>query len=74
MVIFVSMDAKIELKGMEFRAFHGCLEEEKRDGNLFRVDLSYVYDASAAAASDVIADAVDYSAVYEAVAREMAME
>ena len=66
------MDAKIELKGMEFRAFHGCLEEEKRDGNLFRVDLSYVYDASAAAASDVIADAVDYSAVYEAVAREMA--
>ena len=66
------MDAKIELRGMEFHAFHGCLEQERREGNTFIVDLEFVYDASGAAADDDLQKAVDYGAVYEAVAAQMA--
>ena len=62
----------LELRGMRFRAFHGCLEEEKRDGNDFVVDLTAVYDMEAAAGSDSLADAADYSGIYDIVAEQMA--
>jgi len=61
----------IELNGMEFFAYHGCLEAEKRKGNTFRVDVEYKYDAANAAMSDILGDAIDYSAVYDIVRREM---
>lgn len=31
-------DGIIELEGMEFHAYHGCLEKERREGNTFIVD------------------------------------
>lgn len=62
---------KVELTGMEFFARHGCLEEERREGNTFRVDVSYAYDGEKAAKSDDLAYAVDYAAVYAIVKREM---
>ena len=31
-------DGIIELEGMEFHAYHGCLEKERREGNTFLVD------------------------------------
>ena len=65
--------ATVVLEGMSFTAYHGCLEKERRDGNTFIVDLSFEYDASAAARSDSLDDAVDYGAVYDIVAREMAL-
>lgn len=64
-------DTMVRLEGMEFRAFHGCLDSERTEGNRFRVDVAYDYDLSAAAISDDIADAVDYSAIYGIVKREM---
>lgn len=67
------MMTRVELSGMEFFAFHGCLEAEKREGNTFRVDLEYSYDAAQAASTDDLSSAVDYSAVYEIVRREMAI-
>ena len=67
------MEGKVELSGMEFHAFHGCFESERREGNLFKVDLSFRYDVSAAAQSDDLEAAVDYGAVYDVVAREMAI-
>jgi len=67
------MMTKVELSGMEFFAYHGCLETEKRDGNSFCVDVEYSYDAAGAALSDDLSQAVDYSAVYEIVRREMAV-
>ena len=33
----------MELNGMEFHAFHGCLESERREGNLFVVDFKGFY-------------------------------
>lgn len=67
------MIARVELSGMEFFAFHGCLKAERRDGNTFCVDLEYSYDAALAARADELSAAVDYSAVYRIVSREMAI-
>lgn len=68
----ISEKALLELEGMEFHAFHGCLEEERRDGNLFMVDFRAEVPVSAAAASDTLSDTLDYSAVYDIVAEQMA--
>ena len=57
---------------MRFQAYHGCLEEERRDGNTFLVDVTYTYDAVEAARKDSLEEAVDYSRVYDIVSREMA--
>ena len=62
----------MELEGMEFRAFHGCLERERIAGNDFVVDFRGEVDMSAAAASDSLDDAVNYALIYDAVAEEMA--
>lgn len=63
----------MELSGMEFHAFHGCLESEKKEGNLFVVDFKARYHLGAAARSDSLEDAADYARIYEIVAREMAI-
>ena len=65
------MKARLELEGMEFHARHGCLESERLTGNLFTVDVRASIPVDAAAASDDLADAVDYGRIYAAVAREM---
>ena len=62
----------LELEGLHFHARHGCLPEEREAGNHFRVDFSAVYDMTAAAESDDLADAVDYGGVYEVIAAQMA--
>ena len=53
---------------MYFRARHGCLESELRDGGDFFVDFSADWDISRAAESDCLGDTLDYSRVYEIVA------
>lgn len=58
---------------MEFFARHGCLESERTEGNTFMVDVSFQYDVTAAAATDDLSDAVNYAAVYDIVAAEMAV-
>ena len=61
----------LELEGMEFHAFHGCLPHEKSTGNLYTVDFRAVLDMKAAALSDSLEDALDYGKVYEVICREM---
>ena len=65
------MMATIELSGMEFHAFHGCLPEERRDGNLFVVDFECEYDISKAASSDSLEDALNYAEVYDLIKAQM---
>lgn len=62
---------RIELKGMRFRAYHGCLENEKLIGNDFSVDFSCEYDTSKAEGSDNLDDTLNYASVYDIVAEEM---
>lgn len=64
---------KIELEGMYFRAYHGCLESERLNGNDFIVDFSAEYDFSAASQSDNLEDTLNYAAIYDLVKREMAV-
>ena len=63
---------RIELLGMEFLAYHGCLASEKEDGGRFVVDFRATVDLAAAEQSDSLIDTLDYSAVYKTVASEMA--
>ena len=62
----------IELEGMKFKAYHGCLEREKVVGNDFVVDFRGEMDMSAAAESDDLRDAVNYAEIYEVIKEEMA--
>ena len=63
----------IELEGMEFKAYHGCLEQEKVRGNSFTVDFRGELDLSAAAESDNLNDTLNYADIYEIVADEMSI-
>jgi dihydroneopterin aldolase len=63
----------IELEGMEFKAYHGCLEQEKIRGNVFIVDFKGSLDLSAAAESDNLNDTLNYGEIYEIVAEEMSI-
>jgi len=54
---------RIELRGLTVRGHHGVFEHERRDGQDFVVDLTVWLDLSAAAASDELADTLDYGAL-----------
>jgi dihydroneopterin aldolase len=65
------MSVSIELRGLELHAHHGVLEEERRTGQRFVVDLELVYPGDPeVTASDRIEDAVDYREVV-AIVREV---
>jgi dihydroneopterin aldolase len=53
----------IELYGIVLHGFHGVLEEERREGQRFLVDLELDLEHEQAARSDRIEDAVDYRGV-----------
>lgn len=61
----------MELSGLEFHAYHGCLESEKKEGNRFIVDFKAVYKVRRPAKTDDIQDAADYSVIYELIRKEM---
>lgn len=57
------MADRIELRGLTVRGHHGVFEHERRDGQDFVVDLTVWVDLAAAAASDELADTLDYGAL-----------
>ncbi len=63
----------ITLNNMRFYAYHGCFEEERVIGTRFSVDLTLEYDATTAARTDDVANAVNYALVYQTVKRVMAV-
>ncbi len=64
----------LEVRGIECFAYHGVFDHERRDGQIFVIDLELGIDTSAAARSDALGDTVDYGAlaisVKEAVERD----
>ena len=72
-IIHMNNIGKIELEGMEFKAYHGCLEQEKVRGNQFVVDFEGELDLSATAESDNLGDTLNYADIYEIVAYEMSI-
>lgn len=66
------MRATIELERMEFRAPHGCYDLEKVVGNRYHVDLRMDVEIGDAPQCDDLLKSVNYLAVYEQVAEEIA--
>lgn len=62
----------IVLEEMSFVGFHGCREDEKKNGNLFTVDLKGRY-VGCAGATDSLEDAVNYGRIYDIVKEQMAL-
>ena len=57
------MADRIELRGLTVRGNHGVFDHERRDGQDFIIDITVWIDLAAAAASDELADTVDYGAL-----------
>lgn len=56
---------RIELRGLKVRGNHGVFDHEKRDGQDFYVDITVWMDLAPAAASDDLADTLDYGGLAE---------
>lgn len=65
---------KIHLEQMEFYAFHGHYKEEQIVGNKFLLDVIIDTDMTTPSATDELADAVNYQAVYKIIKREMGVK
>jgi dihydroneopterin aldolase len=59
----VEMFDRIEIRGLRGIGHHGVFEHERREGQEFRVDVVLFVDTRPAAASDDLADTVDYGSV-----------
>lgn len=59
-----SVSDQITLRGMRFMGLHGVTPEERAEPQLFEVDVVLELDLSRAAASDDLADTVDYGTVF----------
>lgn len=66
------MSDRITLTGLRVRGNHGVFDHEKRDGQEFVVDVVVWLDLAAAAASDQLADTLDYGALAELAAEIVA--
>lgn len=61
----------IAVTGIRARGFHGVLEKERREGQTFVVDVTLGVRTAPAAASDALADTVDYAEVAVEVVRHV---
>jgi 7,8-dihydroneopterin aldolase/epimerase/oxygenase len=68
------MTDKVGLRTIRLHGHHGVSPAERRQGQIFEVDLELEYDTRPAAATDDLTLTVDYSAVYEDVARIVTTE
>ena len=62
------MADRIQLTGLRVRGRHGVFDRERRDGQDFLVDATLWLDSRPAAASDELADTVDYGGLAERIA------
>jgi dihydroneopterin aldolase len=60
---------RIEIRGLRVFGRHGVLERERRDGQPFVVDVTLQLDLSHAAATDALADTVDYDVLVQRLAQ-----
>lgn len=59
------MTDQLAVRGIEIHGHHGVFDFERRDGQIFVIDLVLGVDTSPAAASDRLNDAVDYGSLVE---------
>jgi dihydroneopterin aldolase len=68
------MTDRIVIRGLRVRGYHGVQPDERRDGQLFGIDVALETDVREAAATDDLAATVDYSVVAKQVAAIVAGE
>jgi dihydroneopterin aldolase len=56
---------KIIMKNLKFFGYHGVLEEERSDGQIFCIDIEMYLSLEKAGRTDQLEYTVDYSAVYD---------
>jgi dihydroneopterin aldolase len=61
------MNDRLSVLGIEAVGHHGVLDFERRDGQVFKVDLTLGLDTRPAARSDDLQDTVDYGSLVAAV-------
>ena len=71
-VNFVGMHSSIVIEGLRIFARHGVLEQERRVGNEFELDIRLDFDASRAMDSDDVNHTVNYARVIDIVNSAMA--
>ena len=69
----VTLD-KIELIGLDFLGYHGCLPRERVEGQHFLVDVTLYVDLQPAGITDDLAKTVNYAAVFESIKQIVAGE
>jgi 7,8-dihydroneopterin aldolase/epimerase/oxygenase len=61
----VNFSDQITLTGLRANAFHGVLEEERRTGQVFIIDVTVHLDLRAAGATDELAQTIHYGELAE---------
>ena len=64
----------IHIAGLEIYAYHGCNEDERREGQVFLLDITMEADLAAACQSDDLRDTVNYSDVIRCAASAFTCE
>lgn len=62
---------RITLEGIEFFAYHGFYQEERKTGNRYSVDITVEANLSQAAEEDDLKETIDYEKLYQLVSDEM---
>ena len=62
------MTGRIEIRDLRVLGIHGVLPHERLRAQPFSVDIDASFDVAAAAASDALADTIDYGAVVQSAA------
>lgn len=62
---------KIALEGIEFFAYHGYYEEERKIGNKYEVNIEVSSNLSVAAQTDSLSGTVNYEVLYKIIQDEM---
>jgi len=65
------MKTSIKLSDIRFFAYHGILEQERKAGNNYVVNIHLNADLSLACESDNVEDTINYALVYDIVEKEM---
>jgi len=68
------MSDQITLTGISATGFHGVFPEERRDGQIFIVDVTLKFDLAPAGDSDDLTKTVNYATVAEVVVEEITGE
>ena len=67
----ITKSSTLCIKGLKFYAFHGVLEQERKVGGEYLVDIFLDNVGLAATETDRLDDTVNYAAIVELTAREM---